>query len=98
FGARPKHPLVSRLIDALIESPPDWSESPAGTTGPAFFARHLQWRTDVTVLPRPTFYPYNWKEPVNPPHPATYGVHEWAASWRSTTGSRSRANIVRRAD
>ena len=37
------------------------------TTGPAFFARELKWRDDVTVMPRETFYPYNWhQKPTSP--------------------------------
>jgi FkbM family methyltransferase len=82
FGATQGHPAIAKLIDSLIESPPDWSIPPNVTTGPVFFSKILHWRSDVSVLPRETFYPYNWNEQARAPHPQTYGVHEWAASWK----------------
>jgi FkbM family methyltransferase len=82
FGATQGHPAIARLIDDLIESPPDWSVPPNVTTGPVFFSNILQWRSDVSIVPRETFYPYNWNEQARAPHPQTYGVHEWAASWK----------------
>ncbi len=82
FGAAPSHPAIVKLIDELIARPPDWSLPPNVTTGPMFFSKVLQWRTDVSILPRETFYPYNWDERARTPHLHTYGVHEWAASWK----------------
>jgi len=83
FGAARGHAALAALIENLLASPPDWSLSPVKTTGPEFFARVLKWRPDVKVLPRETFYPYNWNAPSAPPHPATYGVHAWSGSWVS---------------
>jgi FkbM family methyltransferase len=82
FGAAPGHPAVGDMIGRLLTSPPDWSIAPNITTGPVYFSRMLQWREDVTVLPRETFYPYNWNEEPRSPHPQTYGIHEWEGSWK----------------
>jgi FkbM family methyltransferase len=81
FGASKGHDAVDALIGDLLSFPPDWSIPPNETTGPVFFARILKWRTDISVLPRATFYPFNWNESPIGPLPATYGVHQWAGSW-----------------
>jgi len=83
FGAEAAHSTVSRLIDDLLRQEPDWSKSPALTTGPAFFARVLQCDQAVKLLPRDTFYPYNWNEDPVPPLESTYATHQWAGSWIS---------------
>lgn len=81
FGASKQSPVIGALIEKLLAEEPEWSETPNVTTGPVFFARVLQWRKDTVLLPRETFYPYNFNEPPCPPLKATIGVHEWAGSW-----------------
>lgn len=81
FGAVAGHPALARIIDDLNNSPPDWSLPPNVTTGPILFSRILKWRTDIAVLPRETFYPYNWNDKPCAPHPYTYGTHLWEGSW-----------------
>lgn len=81
FAATPRHALISELIEDLLDNEPDWHDPPNITTGPVFFSRILKWQNNVTLLPRETFYPYNWDEdPVTPPD-TCYGIHEWAGSW-----------------
>lgn len=81
FGSTIAHPALSKMVDDLDNNPPDWSCPPNVTTGPCFFSKILKWRKDVTILPRETFYPYNWNERISKPHPSTYGTHQWDASW-----------------
>jgi FkbM family methyltransferase len=84
FGATRGHPALEALIARLRDEPVDWSSPPHLTTGPALFSEVLHWREDVTVLPRASFYPFNWhQEQVDPEH-WSYGVHEWARSWGHT--------------
>jgi FkbM family methyltransferase len=83
FGAVPQHPAVAYMIKELLEFPPNWKFPPNCTTGPDFFTRSLKWRTDITVLPRAVFYPYNWDEAATTGHPHTYAVHTWAGSWQA---------------
>jgi len=84
FGATKQSPVIKALIDKLLAEEPDWSDKIIFTTGPAFFARVLQWRQDVIILPRESFYPYNFNEPPCLPLHTSYGVHEWAGSWVPT--------------
>ncbi len=107
FGAVPRHPALEAMIRTIERSPPDWSLEPSITTGPEFFSRILKWRGDTTILPRETFYPHNWNERVGSPRPCTYGVHQWAGSWKksmafrttggglSRLGERARRRLVR---
>jgi FkbM family methyltransferase len=81
FGASKHSPAVRALIDDLLDQEPDWSQPASVTTGPLFFRRVLQWRADITLLPRETFYPYNFDETPRPPQVTTLGIHEWAGSW-----------------
>lgn len=82
FGATPRHPALRKLIDSIAsDGCLNWALEPVHTTGPYFFSRELKWRSDVTVLPRATFYPYNWDERKAEPHRHTYGVHLWEKSW-----------------
>jgi len=83
FGATAKNPIIRELIDNLLTQEPDWSVPPNITTGPVFFARVLQWNRAVKLLPRETFYPYNWNEPpVSGPSNTHYGTHAWNQSWK----------------
>ena len=81
FGASKHSPIIKALIDGLLDEEPDWSQPANVTIGPVFFKRVLQWRTDITLLPRETFYPYNFNETPRPPQITTLGIHEWAGSW-----------------
>lgn len=81
FGAAPGHPALAALVDELAAHAPDWTLPPNLTTGPALFTRILAERSDVTLLPRATFYPYRCDEPPAAAHPWSYGTHLWAASW-----------------
>lgn len=81
FGASKHSPAIKAIIDKLLAEEPDWSAPGNVTTGPVVFARVLKWRKDVVLLPRETFYPYNWNEPPRPPLITSFGVHEWANSW-----------------
>lgn len=81
FGAVAGHPALTKIVDDLDNSPPDWSLPPNVTTGPILFSRILKWRKDIAVLPRETFYPYNWNDKPCAPHPYTYGTHLWEGSW-----------------
>jgi FkbM family methyltransferase len=85
FGAVAKHAVTTDLIENLIAFPPDWTLPPNETTGSEFFSRNLKWREDVTILPRGTFYPYNWDSAREKRHAAAYGAHEWAGTRLSKT-------------
>jgi hypothetical protein len=82
FGATAGHPLLARMIESISSDGMDWSIPPNQTTGPAFFSKVLADESESVVLPRQTFYPYNWNEDPCASHPATYGVHVWAGSWK----------------
>jgi FkbM family methyltransferase len=82
FGATARHPAIRALIDNLLAEEPDWAGDPPAMTGPGLFTRALRGREDITVLPRQTFYPYNFDEPEAPPHRHTFGEHTWAHSWK----------------
>lgn len=87
IAAAAQHPAIDAIITFLEENEPDWSLPPNETTGPVLFSRLLGWRPDVTVLPRETFYPYNWNEQtVRHPHRGSYAEHLWAHSWNEVTG------------
>ncbi|HKT29571.1 FkbM family methyltransferase [Dyella sp.] len=81
FGAVAGHPALAKIVDDLDRNPPDWSLPPNVTTGPVLFSRILKWRKDIAVLPRATFYPYNWNDKPCDPHPHTFGTHLWEGSW-----------------
>lgn len=82
FGAVPNHPALQEMVEELLLHPPNWEQSPVDTTGPWFFTRMLEGRADVSVLPRETFYPFNYNEPQRAPHPFSYGTHLWEGSWK----------------
>jgi FkbM family methyltransferase len=83
IGARKAHPAIKTLIEELLSNEPDWSLSPDRTTGPEFLARTLKWNRDITVLPRETFYSYNWFETHSRrTHRHSYGEHLWVCSWK----------------
>lgn len=81
FGAVPQSPALKLLIDELDRHEPDWTLPPVFTTGPSLFAQQLKWRKDVTVIPRESFYPYNWNKRECPPRLWTYASHLWDHSW-----------------
>lgn len=82
FGAESNNPALKQLIDTLDQNEPDWELSPVFTTGPSLFAQCLQWRGDVTIVPRETFYPHNWDESPKAARLWTYASHEWEHSWK----------------
>jgi FkbM family methyltransferase len=82
IGATPQHPAIAAIIDFLEQNEPNWSAPPNETTGPVVFAKLLKWRQDIHILPRETFYPYNWNEPRTGIHRLSYAEHLWAATWR----------------
>ena len=76
------HPAILTLIEELLSNEPDWSVPPWITTGPELFSRVLKSNRTVTVLPRETFYSYNWDESHSKKtHRHSYGEHLWAKSW-----------------
>jgi Glycosyltransferase sugar-binding region containing DXD motif len=84
IGAKKAHPEVRRLIDELLTNEPDWSVPPYKTTGPYLFTRMLKHDKDITVLPRETFYSYNWDETrQRRNHRHSYGEHFWEKSWKA---------------
>lgn len=83
FGS-PKHsPIIHGIIEELKRTEIDWSYPPNQTTGPQLFSRCLRMNTEITLVPRETFYPYNWNEVASPPLPTTYGTHLWDGSWKA---------------
>jgi FkbM family methyltransferase len=84
FGCERGHPALEALIERLAQGEIDWALPPHLTTGPALFTEVLQWRADVTVLPRATFYPYNWNQRRAGAEHWSYGTHLWARSWDHT--------------
>ncbi|MGL4495215.1 MAG: FkbM family methyltransferase [Beijerinckiaceae bacterium] len=85
FGAPKGHPAIKAMIDVVAAyTQADLNVSADVSTGPGLFSRTLRFRTDVTVVPRSTFYPYNWDEDAPETfHPATFAVHRWSGSWKS---------------
>ena len=81
FGATPSHPGIDAIVQALLDDEPDWTKPANEATGPFLFERVCHWRTDVDVLPRETFYPYNWWETPRASHRLSYGTHLWDGSW-----------------
>jgi FkbM family methyltransferase len=81
IGARPRHPAIDTVIRFLEENEPNWSLPPNETTGPVLLASLLRWRPDVNILPRETFYPYNWDEVDRRVHRLSYSEHLWDKSW-----------------
>ena len=81
FGAEAGSPALKRLMDSLDNGEVDWSLPPNLTTGPHLFTRELKWRKDVTVIPRESFYPFNYNEKPSAARLWTYGTHLWAHSW-----------------
>lgn len=84
YGATKENPLILAIIEELLKNEPDWQEKPHITTGPLLFSRVLRWKKDAHILPRDSFYPYNWNESESLPTPATLGIHKWDGSWLST--------------
>ena len=68
FAAVKGHPAIMSLIGELLSYEPDWNLQPWITTGPRAFSRVLKLNKTVTILPRETFYSYNWNEPHSKKH------------------------------
>ena len=82
--------MLKHLIDVLGQNEVDWKLSPEQTTGPKLFSRELKWRDDVVVIPRETFYPYNWNERPGENRRWTYAAHLWEHSWEGLAGPAGR--------
>jgi len=93
IGARPRSPLIARLLDAL---PKRLGGQPVNVeTGPSFVTRQLLaegFDADVRVAPSRWFYPYGWDEPhrAGESFPEAFAVHRWAHSWGKPPTLRSR--------
>jgi FkbM family methyltransferase len=99
LASPPGHAALHAIVEHWLENEPDWTLPPNMTTGPEFFSSILRVREDVTVLPRETFYPYNWNEAPCAMVPATtYAVHLWDNSWKPAKARRNggRSAKVRR--
>jgi FkbM family methyltransferase len=84
FGASKGHPAIRALIDELLFNEPDWTLCPVATTGPTLFAAKLKWEKSISVLPRETFYPYQWHDVERAAaRPHTYAEHLWVSSWKA---------------
>jgi FkbM family methyltransferase len=96
FGARKQSAVLRSLIDELLRAEPDWSLPPNVTTGPHFLAHHLQWRKDITILPRETFYSYytDIEKQARKNHRQSHGEHLWAHSWESVVPQ----NMINKSD
>ena len=81
FGASAGHPALGAIIEHLLRLEPDWNLPPNVTTGPELYAKLLRWRSDISVLPRETFYPYHHYHAVKKVHALSYCEHLWAGSW-----------------
>lgn len=89
FAAPVKHPATRDLIEYLLKNEPDWTLPPHITTGPEFFSNILKSRSDVRILSRVLFYPFNWNESTTPPHPLTLATHLWTTSWKTPSQKRN---------
>jgi FkbM family methyltransferase len=94
IGAAQQHPAITAIIDFLEDNEPNWSAPPNETTGPILFAKLLRWRQDVHILPRETFYPYNWNELRRSTHRLSYGEHLWAGAWKEKSEEVTRQQRV----
>jgi Glycosyltransferase sugar-binding region containing DXD motif len=94
FAASKGSPVLSAMIENLLENEPDWTLSPVITTGPEFMTRLLVGRTDYSVLPRESFYPYLYNE-ARKLHTQSHGCHEWAGSWTNSTLGQKLNGFVR---
>jgi Glycosyltransferase sugar-binding region containing DXD motif len=94
FAASKGSPVLSAMVENLLENEPDWSLSPVITTGPEFMTRLLVGRDDYSVLPRESFYPYLYNE-ARKLHPQSHGCHEWAGSWTNPTLGQKLKGFVR---
>jgi mannosyltransferase OCH1-like enzyme len=83
--------LALARLNGTSAEPRSWmTDRGAWSTGPGVTTTVLKDRADVTVLGPESFYPV-WYHPRDTlaerlaefePGPDTYGVHEWAFSWR----------------
>jgi FkbM family methyltransferase len=98
FGSIPKHPALAAIMEELRRFGPEDLEGLAShTTGPALFQRLLQFRKDVCILPRETFYPYNWNEAEKKEfHHMTLAAHKWHGSWLKGRGHAVDQSISRK--
>jgi len=92
FGCTSRHPAIEAILKFLTENEPDWNLPPNVTTGPGLLGSVLRYREDIQILPRETFYPYNWNE-KRPDQVSlgSFAIHEWAASWKISRSNKIKA-------
>jgi hypothetical protein len=92
MGSVPQHPAIALAMELIrseerltLDAPPNES------TGPHLVTLAMAGRSDVMVLPRVVFYPYNWNERAVPvsaaTHPFTVVAHRWQGSWVDMTAT-----------
>ena len=95
FGAKPNHWLPTRLRDYLDDQL-DGSTNSGSFSGPGLLTKMLRERglqssseaplqiDDLTIFPKPVFYPYSWLEQYSEDviTTETFAVHRWAATWQ----------------
>lgn len=97
IAAEKAHPAILAVIEELLSNEPDWGLPPWITTGPELFSRVLKSNKAITVLPRETFYSYNWDEPDSKrTHRHSYGEHLWAKSWWNAEKVRDQSKTLNR--
>lgn len=79
FGARPRHPWLKHILDAI----PFWWDPEVSSTGPRPFNALTRCHPEVRILAKKFIYPYNsWeKDKRDGPFPEAYASHHWDGSW-----------------
>ena len=97
FGATRSNPILELLISQLqklADLPSD--TTPRLSTGPAFLARLLHWKSEITVVPRELFYPYLWNEQPIRPSVAGIATHLWEGTCaKSATKKKSLRQVLK---
>lgn len=96
LGSVARSPLFAVLIEGLPASIAEHGHAmPPTSTGPGYLTRtvdafHAGGGTAPTVFPASYFFPYSWLEPHRrfEKFPNAYGIHHWAHSWGTPSGSR----------
>jgi len=89
LGAEPDHPAIRECLRLALERlrTADRGWRFAWETGPGVTTAVLPDRTDFTLLPPGSFYPYHYTERARrhedhaAANPWAFGAHHWNASW-----------------
>lgn len=98
IGARPGHPAIDTVIDAL---PRSFAENSNRTiseqTGPDFLTRVLVGRSDMKFFPYRYFYPLDWYEIGTRPRAVedVYAIHHYTLSWLGEDERRLMESVAR---